>query len=113
MILRNPHVESTAAIPEVLSSEDSTLLTNQQRSAVGVAANIVWADGQIGDLEALDSMDVKTLVEHAVLDDAVAFFRSHGASAQGVPGGLDVTLCVVSDLCSLDDMLSSLPLSIR
>jgi hypothetical protein len=59
---------------------------------VCVTAHIVWADGQVGDLKALDAMDVKALIEHTVLDDAVTLLRGHGARAEGVPGGLDVTL---------------------
>ena len=37
-------------------------------------------------------MDVEALIEHTVLDDAVALLRGHRARAKGVPGGLDVAL---------------------
>jgi hypothetical protein len=45
-----------------------------------VAANIVRANGQIGNLEVLDTVDVEALIEHTVLNDAVALLRGHGAS---------------------------------
>jgi hypothetical protein len=92
VVLRDSHVQSAATISQVFGGQHGALLTNQQRSAVGVAADVVGADGQIGDLQALDTVHVEALVEHTVLDDTVALSGSHGARAQGVPGGLDVAL---------------------
>jgi hypothetical protein len=92
VVFRNLHVESTATVSQVFGGQHRALLTNQQRSAVGVAADVVRADGQIRDLQALDAVDVEALVEHTVLDDAVALLGSHGARAERVPGGLDVAL---------------------
>ena len=57
-----------------------------------VTAHIVRANGQVRNLQALDAVDVKALVEHTVFDDAVTLLGSHGARAEGVPGGLDVAL---------------------
>ena len=92
MVLRNLHVESAATVSQVFGRQHRALLTDEQRSAVSVAADVVGADGQIGDLQALDAVDVETLVEYTVLDDAVALLGRHGARAERVPGGLDVAL---------------------
>jgi len=59
---------------------------------IGVTSDIVRANGQIRNLQALDAVNVKALIEHTVLDDAVALLGSHGARAKGVPGSLDVAL---------------------
>ena len=67
----------------------------QQQTATyreGVAANIVRADGQVGDLEVLDAVDVQSRIQDTVLDNAVALSRSHGAGAQAVPCGFAVSL---------------------
>ena len=69
MVIRHLHVESAATVSKILSSEHSALLANEQRSRVRVAADVVGADGEIGDLEALDAVDVETLVQDTVLDD--------------------------------------------
>jgi hypothetical protein len=37
-------------------------------------------------------VDVESLIEHTVLDDAVALLGSHGAGSEAVPGGLGVAL---------------------
>ena len=44
-----------------------------------VATDVVRADAEIGNLEALDAVDVQPLVQHAVLDDAIALPGSHRA----------------------------------
>jgi hypothetical protein len=59
---------------------------------IGVASDIVRANGQVRNLQALDAVDVEALVEHTVLDDAVALLGGHGARAERVPGSLDVAL---------------------
>lgn len=53
-------------------------------------------------------MDVESLVEHAVLDDAVALLGCHGAGSEAVPGGLDVALDPLLD--GLDVLLAVLEL---
>ena len=92
MVLRDLHVESAATVSQVLGGQNGALLTDEQRSAVGVAADVIGADRQIGDLQALDTVDVEALVKYTVLDDAVALLGCHGARAERVPGGLDVAL---------------------
>lgn len=92
MVLRHPHIERAAAVPEILGREHGALFADQQRGAVRVAADVVRADGQVGDLKVLDAVHVQALVQHAVLDDAVAFLRRHRARAQRVPGRFDVAL---------------------
>lgn len=57
-----------------------------------LTSNVVRADREISNLEALDAVDVKALIEHTVLDDAVALLGRHGAGSQAVPGALDVAL---------------------
>ena len=69
MVIRHLHVESATTVSKILSSEHSALLANEERSRVRVAADVVGADGEIGDLEALDAVDVETLVQDTVLDD--------------------------------------------
>jgi hypothetical protein len=59
---------------------------------IGVTSNVVRADGQVRNLQALDAVDVEALIEHTVLDDAVTLLGGHGARAERVPGGLDVAL---------------------
>ncbi|CAG1983730.1 unnamed protein product [Fusarium graminearum] len=83
---------SLARVSEVLSNKHSTLLTNEQSSRVRVAAHVVGADGQISNLESFDAVDVESLVEDTVLNDAVALLGSHGAGSKGVPGRLGVAL---------------------
>lgn len=90
MVLRHLHVKSGATVSKILARKHSALLANEERSAVSVAADVVGADGQISNLEALDAVDVEALVEHTVLDDGVAVPGGHGARAEGVPGGFDV-----------------------
>lgn len=92
MICGHGHVESVARVAEILSHEHGGLLANEEGGRVGVAADVVRADGEVGDLETLDAVDVESLVEHAVLDDAVALPGRHGAGSEAVPGGLDVAL---------------------
>jgi hypothetical protein len=92
VVLRNLHVQSAATVSQVFGRQHRALLTDEQRSAVGVAADIVGADGQIGDLKALDAVYIEAFIEHTVLDDAVALLGCHRARAEGVPGGLDVAL---------------------
>jgi hypothetical protein len=90
MILRHLHVQRLTTVAQILTRQDSALLTNKQCSAVRVAAHVVWADGQVSDLEALDAVHVETLVKDTVFDDGVAFAWGHGARAEGVPGSFDV-----------------------
>jgi hypothetical protein len=84
------HVESAAAVAQVLTRKHGALLSNEERSRVCVATDVVGADGQVGDLEALDAVDIQALVKNTVLDDGVAVPGSHGAGTERVPGGLDV-----------------------
>lgn len=58
----------------------------------GVAADVVRADGQIGNLEMLDAVHVKALVQDTVLHDAVTILRRHGAGSKRMPCGLAMTL---------------------
>jgi hypothetical protein len=90
MVLWHLHVQSLARVPEVFTNKHRALLTNEQCSAVRVAAHVIRADGQICNLEALHSVHVQALVEYAVLDDRVAIARRHGARTEGVPGCFDV-----------------------
>jgi hypothetical protein len=95
MILRHLHIQRLTTIPKILARQHRTLLANQQRRAVRVAPNIVRANRQVRDLEALDAVHVEALVEHAVLDNRVAFARGHAARAEGVPCGFDVACGVL------------------
>ena len=90
MVSRHLHIKCGTTVAKVFSSENSTFLTNEQCGRVRVATNVVRADGQVSNLEALDAVNVEAFVEHAVLDNAVAVLGRHGACAQGVPGGFDV-----------------------
>lgn len=69
MVIRHLHVESATTVAQVLSSEHSALLANEECSRVRVAADVVGADGEIGDLEALDAVDIEALIQDTVLDD--------------------------------------------
>lgn len=64
-------------LAKIFRSENSALLTDQQSSAVSVAADIVRADGEISDLQAFDAVDIQTLVDDAMLNDAVAVLGTH------------------------------------
>jgi hypothetical protein len=37
-------------------------------------------------------MDIQSLIQDTMLDNAITLFRTHAASAQRVPGGLAVAL---------------------
>jgi hypothetical protein len=90
MVLWHLHIQSRTTVSKILTRQHGALLANQQRSAVRVAANIVGTDGQVSDLETLDAVDVEALIQDAVLDDGVAFARSHGTCSEGMPCCLDV-----------------------
>jgi len=59
---------------------------------------LTGTDGKISDLEALDTVNVQSLVENTVLDDAVALARRHAARAKRVPGRLNVALDPLLDV---------------
>lgn len=96
MVVGHLHVQRCTGVAQVLASQHSTLLANEQCSRVCVTANVIGADRQVSNLEALDAVDVEAFVQHAVLDNAVAVPGRHGACAQGVPGGLNVAYRDVS-----------------
>jgi hypothetical protein len=90
------HLKILATISQVLSNKHSALFTDQQGSRIyhiskglqisekgtltSVAADVVRADREIGNLEVLHAVDVEALVEHTMLDDTVALLWSHRAS---------------------------------
>lgn len=92
MVGGHTHLQRVTTVAQVFSSQDRTLLTDEQSRREGVAADVVRADGQIRHLEVLDAMDVETLIQNTMLDDAVALARCHGAGAEGVPGSLAMAL---------------------
>ena len=71
------HVESGAAVAQVFGGEDRTLLSDQQRGTVRVAADVVGTDRQIRNLETFHSVNVETLVKDTVLDNAVALLWTY------------------------------------
>lgn len=95
MVVGDLHVEGAAAVTQVLSRKHGALLADEERSRVRVATDVVGADGQVGDLKALNAVDIQALVEHTVLDDGVAVPGSHGAGAERVPGGFNVACSVL------------------
>jgi len=103
MVSGDLHVQSTTTVSKILSCQHSALLANQERSRVRIAADVVGADGQVGDLEALDAVDVQALIEHTVLDDGVAVPGSHGARSKRVPCSLNVACNVHVSECSSRD----------
>jgi len=98
VVVGNLHLQTLTTIPQILGNENGALLTDEEGGRVRVAADVVGADAQIRDLEALDAVDVEPLVEDAVLDDAVALARGHAAGAKGVPGRLDVAFDPLLDV---------------
>ena len=58
MIVGDLHLERLARVAQVLGREHRALLANQQGRRVRVAADVVGADAQIRDLQALDAVDV-------------------------------------------------------
>lgn len=120
MIVGNLHLQCSTRVSEVFRNQHGSLLANEQSSRVCVAANVVGADGQIGNLEALDAVDVEALVENTVLDNRVALPRRHRASSERVPCRLDVlhlvslgiynirqrlTLLVQSSMCLMSSLV--------
>ena len=57
-----------------------------------VAANIVRADGEIRHLQVLDAVDVQSLIQDTMLDNAITLLGSHATCSKRVPGGLDMSL---------------------
>lgn len=114
MVVRHPHLKSGAGVAKVLGSQDGGFLADEQSSlrdftvnnldsrvflssgrtyAVGVAADVVRADRQVCDLQALDAVDVQALVDNTtVLGELVALPWRHAASSEAVPGGLNMAL---------------------
>ena len=95
---RHLHIQGAARIAQILRGQHGALLADQQRGGVGVAADVVRADTQVRDLQALDAVHVEALVQHAVLDDRVALLGRHAARAQRVPGRLHVALDPLLDV---------------
>jgi len=77
MVSGHLHVKCRTTVAQILASQDSALLTNEQRSRVGVASDVVGADRQVSHLKALDAVHVESLVQNTVLDNAVAVPGRH------------------------------------
>lgn len=92
VVVGHLHVQRAAAVSKVFGNEHGALLADEQRGRVGVASDVVGADGQVGDLKALDAVNIQSFVQHAVFDDGVALLGGHGTGAERVPGRLDVSL---------------------
>lgn len=113
VVSRDLHIQIGSRVAQVLRNQDGALFTDKESSlsivivsiyqrsretkkrnthAESVAAHIVRADRQVADFEPLDTMDIEALVNNAsVWRDRVALSRSHAASAEAVPGCLNVT----------------------
>lgn len=74
----------------------------------GVATNVVGADGEIGDLQVLDAVDVESFIQDAVLDDIVALLGSHTTGTQRVPGGLAMSRHPLLNMCNVLKFSSAL-----
>ena len=60
--------------------------------AKSIAAHIIWANRQVADLEALDSVDIEALVNNTPMGrNGVTLSWSHAARAEAVPSCLDMT----------------------
>ena len=79
---RNLHLERMATIPQILRHQHGRLLTDKQRGAISVAADIIRTDGEVCAFEVLDAVDVEAGVEDAVVDYGVAVAGGHGAGAE-------------------------------
>lgn len=79
---RHLHLQRLPTVPEVLRDDHGGFLADQQSRAVGVAADVVGADGQVGTFETGDAVYVEAGVQDAVFDDRVAFAGGHGAGAE-------------------------------
>jgi hypothetical protein len=66
-----------------------------------VATNILWTNRKIRDFEVLYPMDVETLIENTVLDNAITLLGSHPAGTQRVPSCLAVSLHPFLDVCNV------------
>ena len=64
----------------------------------GVATHVVRAHGKVGDLQVLDTVDIQSLVQNTMLDNAVAFTRSDTASTKRMPGGFNMALDPLLDV---------------
>lgn len=91
VVVGHPHLQGSARVAKILGDERGSLLANEQSGRVGVAADVVGTDGKIGDLEALDAVNVQALVQNTVLDDAVALSGGHGTGLY--PMSACVNLC--------------------
>ena len=96
LILGHSHFQGFPRISEIFRGKDATFLSDQEGGAIGVATkdcqqncrygpdtpfylpNVVRTDRQISHLEALDTVDVETFIQHTVFDDAVALLWRHG-----------------------------------
>jgi len=58
LVVRDAHVKSLTRVAQVLGRQDAALLSDQQGSAVRVTADVVGADGKVGDLETCTSTNV-------------------------------------------------------
>ena len=74
----------------------------------GVATNVVRADGEIGDLQVLDAVNIESFIQHAVLDDIVAILGSHTTGTQRVPGGLAMSRHPLFNVCKVLKFSSAL-----
>lgn len=62
---------------ELLSDNNCSLLSNQQGSGVRVRPNVCRRDGEVGNLQVLDTVDVQVRV-----NDSTLFAWLHGASSE-------------------------------
>lgn len=90
MIIRNLHIQRTPAIPQILRHQHRRLLSNQQRSRVSIAPDVIRTNRQVSDFQTFDAMDIQAFVQDTVFDDGISFLRSHGTGAEGVPCCFDV-----------------------
>ena len=79
---RNLHIQRTATVPQIFCHQHRRLFANHECGAVGVAADVIGTDTQVGALEPLNAVYVEALVEDAMFDDAITVTRGHGAGAE-------------------------------
>lgn len=88
---RDLHLQRLPTISQILRHKHRGLLSDQQRRTISVAPYVIGADTQVRTLQAFHTMNVQSLIKHSMLHNRVAFAGRHGACAEGVPGGFDVT----------------------
>lgn len=63
-----------------------------------VATHIIRTDGQVSNLQTLDTVDIESFIQDSMLDNRISFLGSHRTGSETVPSSLDMAFCPFNDM---------------